>query len=100
MLLRHPRGHASAPVAALGHVASVAQALHEYGPRFCNTRQAPPAFGGLVREPEAGERRHDDVESLVALAAVSRGIGQRTHDLEEFHNRARPPMRQEDRERM
>ncbi len=86
MLLRHPCRHAGAPVAALGDVACVAQALHQHGPRSRDARQTPSAFGGLVREAEAGERRYDDVESVLGSTALSRGIGQGAYDLEELND--------------
>jgi hypothetical protein len=40
------------------------------------------------------------VEGVLGFAAVSRRIRQRTHHLEEFYDGSRPPMRQDDRQRI
>ncbi len=100
MLLRHPGRDAGAPISALGHITGVAQPLHEHRPRFGDTRQAPSAGRGLVGEAIAGERWHDDVEGVLGSATVGRGIGQRGDDFEEFDDRARPSVRQNDRQRI
>jgi hypothetical protein len=100
MLLRHPCGHASAPVSALRDIAGIAQSLHELRPRLGDLREAPPALGGVVGKAVPGKRRRDDVESVLGLATVRRRVGQRPQNFEEFHHRSRPPVSHDDRQRV
>src|SRR6266849_5934399 len=52
-----------------------------------------------VRKNESGNRRDDDVEGVFRASAERRRIGERTDDLRELDERARPAVRDEERQR-
>ena len=54
----------------------------------------------LVAEAVAGQRRAHDVERVGGVAAVRGGIGERAEHLEELHDRARPAVGHDERERI
>ena len=55
--------------------------------------------GGWRREPEAGQRRHDDVERVGRVAAVGGRVGQRPDHLAPEPERPRPTVREDQRDR-
>ena len=57
-----------------------------------------PGRVGLVGEAEAGQRRHDDVKGVLGLAAVGRRVLERTDQLQELEDGARPAMGENDRQ--
>ena len=93
-------GDGIAPVAALRDVAVVAEALHQLGPRPRDADRVPAGLGRLAREPVARQRRDHEMEGVRRVGAVCRGIGERLDDLELLDRRARPPVRDDERQRV
>ena len=59
-----------------------------------------PGRGRLAGEAVARHRRDHDVESVRRGPAMRRGIGQRIDDLQLLDDRAGPPVRDDDRQRV
>ena len=59
-----------------------------------------PVRRRLLRVPVAGHRRDDDVERVLGIAAVGRRVGQRADDVEHLDDRARPAVRDDQRQRV
>ena len=55
---------------------------------------------GLPEKPYPGMRRHDEIEGVLRAASVRRGVGERTDDLQQLEDRARPAMRHDQRHRV
>ena len=98
MLFRQPRRHTGAPVAALCDPTCISEPLHQFGPGFGYPRQAPARLRRLVRKAVTRQRRHNDMESVLDLAAVGCRVDQGSDDLEEFKDRTWPAVRQYDRQ--
>src|ERR1700731_2465983 len=98
MLLRHPACHTRAPIAALCHVAAVTEARHQRGPGVRDTRKPPACLGRLVRKTKPGQVRDNKLKGFIGLAAMGRRVRQRSSDLQELDDRARPSMRKYDRQ--
>ena len=88
------------PVAALGDVAGVAEALHQLRPGSGHALGAPAGARRLSGEPVARHRRDHDVECVFGLPAVSDGIGQRSDELDLLEHRARPAVVDDQRKRI
>src|SRR5205823_9009361 len=52
------------------------------------------------RKPAARERWRDDIERIVRIAAVRRGVGEQREELRHLEERARPAMQEQDRNRV
>lgn len=63
-------GDDGAPVAAVRDPARVAEPLHQLRPRACDPPGGPSGLGGLLREPEPGERRDHHVERIGGVSSV------------------------------
>lgn len=98
-LLGHGRRDERAPVTALSAVPAVAQPRHERCPAACDALGIPAGRGRLVREGESRKRRDDEIERVARLAAVDDGVGQRSDHLQEIQHRARPAVRDDQRQR-
>src|SRR5215204_5742139 len=88
------------PVAALGDVAGVAEALHQFCPGTCYALGAPAGARRLARKPVARHRRDDDVERVLRAPTVCGWIGERTDDLQLLDDRAGPAVRDDERQRV
>ena len=70
-----PSGHAGAPVAALGHVAVVAQLFgHQLCHHVADGQHVQPPLLRRVGEAVAGHRRGHDVEGVGRVATVGRRV--------------------------
>ena len=90
-------GDRRAPVPALGAVAFVAQPRHELVPCQRDPLDVP---SGLVRrtgKAVAGDGGNHEVECVGWIAAVCSGVGERADDFGEFHDRAWPAVRHDQR---
>ena len=101
-----PRRDHGAPVAALHAVgpAVVELVVHQPVPQAGDGARADRAGAAVVADRRAGEavagqRGRDDVESVERIAAVSLGMGQRIDDVQELDDRARPAVRDHQRQR-
>ena len=99
-LQRHLLGDGVAPVAALGDVARVAEPLHQHDPGAGDADRVPAGRGRLAREAVARQRRDHQVEGVRRAPAVRGGIGQRLDDLQLLDDRARPAVRDDERQRV
>ena len=99
-LARHRAGDGSAPVAALGDIAGVAEALHQLRPGSRDVVGVPTGAGRLAGEAVARHRRDDDVERVLGAAAMRGRIRERTDDLELLDDGSRPAMRDDQRQRI
>ena len=78
-----------------------------YPRRFISTIHAramwagsQPVVVGLARKSVAGHRRNDHIERIGCISAVAGGIGQRLDDFQLFGDRARPSVRDDERQRI
>jgi hypothetical protein len=99
-LAGHRVGDDGSPVAALGDIAGVADAAHQLSPRSPNASRVPPDLGRLAREAVAGYRRQNQVEGVPGGAAVRGRVGERADGLEQLDDRAGPPVRHDQRQRV
>ena len=97
-LARHRAGDRGAPVAALGDIAGVAEALHQLRPGAGDALGIPARAGRLAGEAVTGHRRDHDVECILRLAPVGRRIGQRLNDLQLLDHRTGPTVRDDERQ--
>jgi hypothetical protein len=81
-------------------VAPVAEALHQLGERGGDPARFPAGLPCRAGEAEPGDARHDEVECVGRIAAVGARVGERPRDLGEFHDRARPAVRDDQRSRV
>ena len=88
------------PVAALGDVAGVAEALHQLCPGSAHALGTPAGRRRLAGKPVARHRRDHDMESVRCAPAMCRGIGQRIDDLQLLDDRAGPSVRDDQRQRI
>ena len=88
------------PVAALGDVAGVAEALHQLCPGSAHALGAPAGARRLAREPVARHRRNHHMEGVRCARAVRRGIGQSIDDLQLLDDRAGPSVIDDERQRV
>src|SRR5207244_11812113 len=63
-------------------------------------RHGPARLKRLVGEAKAWERRHDDMERVLRPSPVAGGIAEWADDLHELHDRSRPSVRENDRQRV
>lgn len=90
-------GDSRAPVAALGAEPLVAEACHQLDPRVRDATRLPAGLVGRAGEPESGNARQDHVEGVGGITPVRRRVRQRTDDVQEFHDRTRPAVRDDQR---
>ena len=89
-------GHGSAPIAALGEVAVVADMPHQGIPYVGDLADAPAGGRRLAGEAVAGQRRAHDVKRIRWVVAGS-GIGQRHDHFVELRHGAGPAVGDEQR---
>ena len=99
-LARHRAGDGGAPVATLGDVAGVAEALHQLRPGAGDALRIPARASRLAREAVTGHRRNYQVESVRCARAVRGGISQWIDDLQLLDDRAGPAVRDDERQRI
>ncbi len=99
-LAGHRVGDAGAHVAALGHVARVAEAAHQLGPGSCGPVQVPADLGRLAREAVPGQGGQDEVEGILGAAAVRGRVGQRAGGVDQLHDGAGPAVGHDQRQRV
>ena len=97
-LARHRAGDGRAPVAALGDVAGVAEALHQLRPGSRDAVGAPAGVRRLAGEAVARHRRQDEIERVLRASAMRGRIGERADGLEQLEHRAGPAMRHDQRQ--
>src|SRR5262249_50893829 len=98
-LQRHLLGDGIPPVAALRYKAGVPQTLHQHDPGTGDTNRIPAGRSWLPRKPMPRQRRNHQMEGILRSGAVASRIGERTDDLELLDDRARPPVRHDERQR-
>ena len=99
-LAAHRVGDAGAHVAALGHVAGVAETAHELGPGPCGPDQVPADLGRLGGEAVAGQGGQHEVEGILGAAAVRGRVGQRADGVDQLDHRAGPAVGHDQRQRV
>src|SRR4030095_14467679 len=99
-LARHRAGDRGTPVAALGDVAGVPEALHQLCPRSRDVIGVPAGAGGPARKAVSRHRGYDDMEGVRRTPAMSGRVSERADDLELFYDGSRPAMRDDDRQRV
>src|SRR4029077_7161022 len=99
-LMRQGVRHARPPIAALGHPAVVAEALHQRRPSARDPVHVPARLHRLVGEGKARERWYDDMERVFRTPPVAGGIAERPDDVHELYDRSRPSVRKNDRQRV
>ena len=99
-LAAHRVGDAGAHVAALGHVAGVAEAAHQLGPGPRRPAQVPADLGRLAGEPVPRQGGEHEVEGILGAAAVRRRVGERADRVEHLDHGAGPAVRHDQRQRV
>ena len=97
---RHLLGDGIPPIAALRHVARVAEALHQHDPSTRDALRIPAGAGRLAGKPVARQGGDHEVERVCCAAAVGGGIGQRIDDFQLLDDRAGPAVRHDQRQRV
>ncbi len=88
------------PVAALRAVAVVPEPRHQRDEGTGDPGDVPAARPRGLREAVARQRRRDDVERVLRLTAERLRGREPGDDVEELHDRARPPVGEEQRQRV
>ena len=99
----HHRQHPGNPgprVRAVSGVPLVPEPAHQLGPHLRRPEEVEPTRPERRGEPVPRQRRYDDVERVGRVTAVRRRIGQPADHLLEFHRRPRPPVREDQRQRV
>ena len=91
-LLTHSLRDCRTPIAALRHEPGISQAFHQHDPGACDTGGIPPGGGRLAGEPVARQRGNHQMESGRRARAMCRGIGEWLDNLQLLDDRARPPV--------
>src|SRR6266403_497458 len=99
-LAGHRAGDGGAPVAPLGDVAGVSEALHQLRPGSRDVVGVPTGAGRLAGEAVARHGRDDDVESVLGAASVRGWVRERPYDFDELEHRPRPTVRDDHRKRI
>src|SRR6266446_7017615 len=99
-LARHCARDQRAPVSALRDVASLIEALHQFGPRALHAVRVPASARGLSGEAVARQGWDHDVESILGAASVRGRVRERTDDLELLNDGSGPAVRDDDRKRI
>ena len=89
-LAAHRVGDARTHVAALGHVAGIAEAAHQLGPGLCGPGQVPAELDRLAREAVARQGGQHEVEGVLRIAAVRGGVGERADGVDQLQHGAGP----------
>ena len=88
------------PITALGDVAGVTEARHQFRPGAADALGAPASLGRLGGEPVPRHRGDHHMEGVHGARAVRRGIGERLDDLQLLDDRAGPPVIHDERQRL
>ena len=99
-LATHRVGDTGAHVAALGHVAGVAESAHQLGPGPCRPGEVPAHLDRLAAEPVPGQRGQHEMEGVLGAAAVRGRVGQWADGVEQLDNGAGPAVRHDQRQRV
>src|SRR2546425_986579 len=100
VLEAEPRGDEGAPVAALGGEAAIAQDVgHQSREDVGDLLHAEAQLIRAEGESVARQRRRDDGERVRRVAAEARRVGQHRDQPLELHDRARPTVREQERQR-
>ena len=83
-------GDDGTPIPTLRDVARIAELLHQLGHGVGDAVHAEPRRARRTREAVARHRGTDHVEGVARVAAVRLRIRERTQDLVELEDRARP----------
>jgi len=88
------------PIAAVGYVSGVPEALHQHHPGLRDADRIPAGLARLTGEPVAGQRRNHQMKRIRRVGSMRRRVGERTDDLELLDGRARPPVGHDERQRI
>ena len=99
-LAAHRVGDAGAHVAALGHVAGVAETAHELGPGACGPAEVPADLERLAGEPIPGQRGQNEMEGILGAAAVRGRVRQRPDGVDHLDHGAGPAVGHDQRQRI
>ena len=99
-LFTHRLRDSRTPIAALRHKPGVSEALHQHYPGACGAGGVPPGGRRLGGEPVARQGRDHQMERVRCARALRRGIGKRLDDLQLLDDRARPPVCDDQRQRV
>ncbi len=97
---RHGAGDGGTPIAALGDVARIPEALHQFRPDSRDVVRVPPGDSRFAGESVAGDGWDDDVEGIGGVASVCSWVRKWADDLDEFEDGARPAVRHDERQRV
>ena len=89
-LAAHRVGDAGTHVAALGHVAGVAETTHELGPGARGAAEVPADLERLAGEPISRQRGEHEMERILGAAPVRRRIRQRPDGVDHLDHGAGP----------
>ncbi|MCD6059687.1 MAG: hypothetical protein K0Q89_3217 [Thermomicrobiales bacterium] len=90
--LAHERGLERTDVSALDTIALVTESGHQLGECLGDAAVGPSSLTERGRKPVTRNGRNDDMKGIGRIAAVRRGVGQRSDEVHELDERARPAM--------
>src|ERR671913_11597 len=99
-LYTHQINDLPAPIAALGDVAVVSQALHQLRPGTRDVLRAPAGARRLAGESVARHRRNHHMESVRCARAMCRRICKWIDDLQLLDDRSGPSVTDDERQRI
>jgi hypothetical protein len=99
-LLTHRLRDSRTPITALRDEPGVSEPLHQHHPSSCDADGIPPGARRLSGEPVARQRWNHQIKRIRCFPAMRRGIGQRLDNLQLLNDRARPPVRDDQRQRV
>jgi hypothetical protein len=85
---------------ALRHKSRIAETPHQLHPGTCHAGGVPTGLLRLGGEPVAGHRRDHHIERVRGVAAMRRRVGERAGDVQHLDDRARPAVRDDQRQRV
>ena len=88
-----PSGDATANVSTLGAKLGISQVLgHQLVPHPGHPLDLHAPVLGVVGEPEAGQRRRNNIEGIGCVSTVAGGVGQQRDNLGHLKETTGPPV--------
>ena len=99
-LAAHRVGDAGADVAALSHVAGVAESAHQLGPGACRPAEIPADLGRLAGEAVPGQGGQHEMKGILGAAAVRGRVRQGPDGVDQLDHGTGPAVGHDQRQRV
>ena len=88
------------PITPLSDIFRIAEPVHQDDPGARDPNRIPAEIRRCPGEAMSRKRRNDNIERVCRSSAVRRRVGQRVDDFQLLDDRARPPVRDDQRQRI